>query len=348
MNGVNRKRKQSAENDEDEKYGSTTDLEPLEEIKEQTFDENLKIYLCEQVVPKATSSLTSLKKKFVDFPFVNQLHQITVNETTRVQFQTLFSSEDTTTSKKHKTKPAYVQIKRRQWFLLPDYLTEEVWERHQFSLDDIRQTLVAIPHRLLWVLLMVNGCTDVRYSKILDPNVSRKTIVETFLKHYRGLHPNVHGRSSKTIHALINKKGQLVGNSRKGRKPAGDNVSKKRKTLDKIEVVDTHWKFLRQSTLLELAQWGHNHPIHRLKSGDLFIRIKQSLACKDVLLFKWRGICITPLKLIDESVVLIGRVKPWITFVAQYGEPQTLENTPAIFHTKSLDWALTDELFFLC
>lgn len=58
-------------------------------------------------------------------------------------------------------------ITREQYMILPELLSEDVWERHRYSLLDIRRTLDAFPERIIWKLVIsynkptTNTCTKI-------------------------------------------------------------------------------------------------------------------------------------------------------------------------------------------
>jgi len=101
------------------------------------------------------------------------------------------------------TSASTVQV---TWLTLPEYLREELWMRHRYSLDDVRKTLEAFPSRLLCQLAVAFGrdvpktssrpCSNVDVA-LQYPNC-RVSIVPTLMSVIRQRHPEWGDRPSVT------------------------------------------------------------------------------------------------------------------------------------------------------
>ena len=96
-------------------------------------------------------------------------------------------------------------VKRQQWMVVPEFLSEELWERHRYSLTDIRKTLDAFPPRILWQLVIsYNRSATNASSKICSDHDlkmtfgGKSTAIQKLLLALKELHPDWGDRPSVT------------------------------------------------------------------------------------------------------------------------------------------------------
>jgi len=92
-------------------------------------------------------------------------------------------------------------VQRVQWMAVPEFLTEELWERHGYSLSDVRKTVDAFPARVIWQLVRSYNypatnassrvyCAEVRPpANLVEPraqHVNKRAKVTPFARRQKG------------------------------------------------------------------------------------------------------------------------------------------------------------------
>lgn len=170
----------------------------------------------------------------------------------------------------------------------PEWMQEELWERHDYSIQDIRKTLDAFPDRLIWQLLIHFALPSTNAATIVhsdfDTAFTCGTKSTAILKLIQAI---------KDRHAAWDLRPSVTWDMSKAQDPNGDGKL--------YDVNKRHHPCL---------------PVHRLSRLD-YDKIKSALAL-DVMV--WRGIYVSMLEEnADETLLTIARVIPKDEYIAIYG-----------------------------
>lgn len=246
-------------------------------------------------------------------------------------------------------------VRRTQWMIVPEFLSEDLWERHGYSLSDIRKTLDAFPTRVVWQLARSYNCPATNAAAriycetdLLPTFGSKPTAVGKLLAILRDRHPEWAGRQS------------ITWNMSKVDDPNGDGLV--------YEAYDRHVPGL---------------PVHRVRSAA-FESLVANIALAPTTLaagidpvssssssssstssflgggggatqfhktartiFAWRGILAVPIELnAAANMLLMGRVIPWQSYVQFFGLPRALRSCPNVVVAADGYYALMNEQFY--
>lgn len=203
-------------------------------------------------------------------------------------------------------------VSKIQWMQVPEFLNEELWERHGYSLNDIKKTLSFYNERILWQLVLSHGC--------MATNAATRVSSDSDIK------LTCDGRA-----AAITKLMALIGSTVKDRPSCLWNMAK----LDDPNGDGLPYKSIQQ----------HNpclpvHKIHKQTFATLATGKKNTI-------FSWRKILIVVLEINDaEDLLLVGRVMPWSLYVEAFGVPKTLKQMPNRIQEAERQYALLNETFY--
>jgi hypothetical protein len=175
-------------------------------------------------------------------------------------------------------------ITKSYWVILPEFLLPELWERHQYSLNDVHRTLDAMPERLIWQFLIAYH---------LSP-----TNAATYVLSDAESHLTCGGKS-----AAITKIVKYLGDENKDWKQRADvtwNMSKKTDPNGDGFNYDIHKRHIP------------NLPVHRL-SVEAYNKL--SLLVGLPRLYQWRGISVIVFEENQErNLLMLTRVLPESTY----------------------------------
>ncbi len=216
-------------------------------------------------------------------------------------------------------------VQRVQWMAVPEFLTEELWERHGYSLSDVRKTVDAFPARVIWQLVRSYNYPATNASSRVycetDTQLTywgKSTAVQKLLTAIKERHPEWEQRPS------------ITWNMSKLDDPNGDGRN--------YDACDRHLPGL---------------PVHRLNAGAFETMVanlvpdQKAEAGKERGIFSWRNIMIVPLELSRSAdMLLVGRVIPWAKYVQGFGMPKSLRSCPNTILAVDGYYALMSETFY--
>lgn len=231
-------------------------------------------------------------------------------------------------------------VERVQWMVVPEFLTEELWERHGYSLTDVRKTLDAFPHRVVWQLARSYNCPATNAASRVycetDAQLTyggRSTAVQKLIMLLKERHPDWEGRFS------------ITWNMNKLDDPNGDGTF--------YEAADRHAPNLPVHRITPTAfealaaniVGNQQHPVMDPGSNLPPNALESARTARGI--FFWRGIMIVPLEL-NRSVdmLLVCRVIPWAKYVQGYGMPTSLRCCPNTVVAADGHYALMNECFY--
>jgi hypothetical protein len=251
---------------------------------------------------------------------------------------------------------------------LPELLSEDVWQRHGYSLADIRRTLDVFPARVIWQLVLsYNRAATNASSRVCsdaEPRLTsggRSTAVQKLLT------------ALKETHAELETKPSVTWN---GKDDDADGMEQVPKPLERHQPgLPVHR--LEHAVFDEIARYvsvsssavSSADPVPAVESAP-FVEPKpnptttaataatadddaddrstgfgQPRLAKGI--FSWRGILVAPLELSRAGdLLLMSRVVPWQSYVAAHGVPTTLRACPNAVLAPEGFYALLDECFF--
>jgi len=269
-------------------------------------------------------------------------------------------------------------VHRMQWMVVPEFLSEELWDRHQYSFSDIRKTLDAFPARVLWQLVIsYNRSATNASSRICSDNDLRMTFggkstaIQKLLNVLKELHPDWSKRPAVTWNMFklddpngdgefyevsdrhvpglpvhrINRTtfDHLLGNLVFW--PSANIMSRSNNNanLTSSQSIDKH---LADSYYVLTGANAENHTesTNNETSGKLQISVTTKIAKS---IFAWRNIHVVPLEINkSQDLLLVGRVVPWSVYVAAHGLPESLKSCPNFILAPDGYYALLDESFY--
>lgn len=213
-------------------------------------------------------------------------------------------------------------IDRIQWMVVPEFLSEELWERHGYSLNDIRKTLDVHSDRMIWQMVLsynrtaTNASSNVCSDTELDLSCGgRTTAIQKLLNILREVHTAWVNRPSITW----NLSQQINGHS-----PA----------LPVHRVERTHFEYMAGQVAHETIV-----PLNRETSTSVVKKAQH--------IFAWRNIMIVPLDLNEnQTLLLVSRVIPWRVYIRSYGMPKILREYPNCIWSDGEHYAVMSESFY--
>jgi len=256
-------------------------------------------------------SLSTTRKHILETNRFYSRHKNVIEESKK-EFKTFEAEQDTSRKKSDKKanfhKPTY--IVQNQFTRLPELLNENLWQRHGYSISDIRKTLNAFDERTLWKLILT-------YS---NPATNSSTKIE----HDEDFDLKCDGRTSalsKFIKILKDR------NKEWDKRPSVTNYGNDKKLTS---VINVHIPSL---------------PVHTL-SENAFLTLKNSLSNKRSI-YAWKDILVTPFEINPtHDIILMYRVLPWDLYYQIKGLPKKLTEMPNYFELNGTWYAFMDEAFF--
>jgi hypothetical protein len=247
-----------------------------------------------------------------------------------------------------------VHVVHEHQFIIPEFLTHEVWDRHELSLEDVEQLLRSFSPEKLWVLVLSLGML-ISTSRLTESSSKRFAIAQ-LLQHLSSS-KWTHRKKSRLCNQMMfldsasaspltdpteKTKGSTEADSSSSSSSSSSaSKSKKRQTgpdRKPVDVGSNHHAWDPQCLV-------ENRPVHRLTIDD-FRRLTNTKSTNSTL-FSWRGIVITPLQQVASHVLLVGRVIPYTAYIAIWGKPSNLIRCPLLFSdAEGQCWALTEECFY--
>jgi hypothetical protein len=206
-------------------------------------------------------------------------------------------------------------ITKRYCVLLPEYLLPELWERHQYSINDIHCTLDGMPEGLIWQLLIAhhlsptNAATTVCSDSELQLVCGGKSAAITkLIKYFSDQHHEWKQRIDVTW-----------------------NMSKKTDPNGDGKAYDIHKRHLP------------NLPVHRLS-----IEHYQALSKKPQQLHGWRGISVVVMEENEDNTMLrVKRVLPEDDYKTKFSaEVMNIREQPTVIKIQGKSFVLMEESFF--
>jgi hypothetical protein len=232
-------------------------------------------------------------------------------------------------------------VQRHLWTMLPEFLSEELWERHQYSISDVRKTLDAFPARILWQLVLsYNRPVTNASSRICSDSDRHLTFgakpsaIQKLVTIFRELHPEWGKRPSVTWDMSSTAD------------PNGDGRN--------YDVADRHVPCLpvhkiQRSVFDVLANnvaqsSGMGIGLGQVSAWAAQVSITTKLARN---IYAWRGILFVPLELNqNRDTLLVARVLPWNAYVNAYGPAESFSAIPNSVLSTDGFYALLDEAFY--
>lgn len=222
------------------------------------------------------------------------------------------------------------EIERHVVLRLPEWLQEDLWSRHQYSLRDVRKTLDLIPEALAWQLLV--GTNSLATQAAVSINGSA-------------------GSSGSAGSAAQEQDDAFVYGAKSGAVL---------KLMKLIEQQHPTWAD-RPDVLWDMAKVddpngdGHVYepsqrhdpclPVHRLKPNDFERVVNGRLS-----VMTWRGILVcntdSLLQTNHPSLLTMSRILPYTDYCRDFGTPQTLAQEPNRVTRNGTEFAILEETFF--
>lgn len=263
---------------------------------------------------------------------------------------------------------------RQQWMVLPEFLSEELRDRHRYSLADIRKTLDAFPPRILWQLLISYDKSATNASSRVcsdhDQHMTfggKPTAINKLLVVLKDLHPDWATRPSVTwnMHKRDDPNGDGQFYDVSDRHVPGLPVHRiQRATFENLFGNLVFWP---SANIMNRSAAGaaltsarsidksladnyfiltnnHNVGAKSPKGGKMQISVTTKIAKS---IFVWRGIHVVALEINKTSdLLLMGRVIPWSNYVLAHGLPESLQTCPNFILAPDGYYALLDETFY--
>jgi len=206
-------------------------------------------------------------------------------------------------------------VSKVQWLQVPEFLSEELWERHGYSLNDIKRTLGSFNERILWQLVLSHNMMATNASTRVSSDSDVKLICD--------------GRAAAITkllaliaqnHAFIKDRPSCTWNMAKPDDPNGDGLPYK-----------------------SIQQHSPCLPVHKIQRHT-FATLTQN---QKHTIFSWRSILIVVLEVNESNdMVLVSRVLPWSEYVDAFGIPKTLKQMPNCVSEADGQYALLNETFY--
>lgn len=267
---------------------------------------------------------------------------------------------------------SYPAVLRTQWMVLPEYLSEELWERHQYSLADVRKTLDAFPPRVLWQLVISynRSATNASSRICADSDLhltfgGKSTAIQKLIAMIKAVHPEWGSRPSVTwsMHKTDDPNGDHQVYDVSERHVPGLPVHRiNRTTFDHLLNNMVYWPAATNRpsvTTTSNASAGESYYIMTTDSksnnnnnqkntstegGKVQISVTTKIAQS---IFSWRDIHIVALEINKlGDLLLMGRVVPWSAYVLAHGVPESLRTCPNFVLAPDGYYALLDETFY--
>jgi hypothetical protein len=219
---------------------------------------------------------------------------------------------------------------------VPEFLSEDLWGRHGYSLSDIRKTLDAFPPRVIWQLVRSYNCAATNAASriycetdALPTYGSKSTAVQKLLTILKERHPDWSKRQS------------ITWNMSKMDDPNGDGRF--------YEAYDRHAPGLPvhrvHAPAFELLVANLAQPPSSSSSADVVGVSQFHTTARKI--FAWRDILIVPLELNARAdMLLLGRAIPWRNYVQFFGLPRSLRSCPNVVIAPDGYYALMNEQFY--
>jgi hypothetical protein len=259
-------------------------------------------------------------------------------------------------------------VQRVQWMVVPELLSEELWKRHEYSLNDVRKTLDAFSPRVIWQM--------VRSYNYPATNASSRIFCETDTQF-------TYGSKSTAVQKLLSiieqrfpdwsKRPSITWNMSKQDDPNGDGrfyeaydrhtpgLPVHRVQTRPFEVLVAHLSSSSSSEAVAAiadlpSSWSTSTTAKTdmltTATTDRFVVDAGSDAATQYhkmvrTVFAWRDILVVPLELnAAADMLLVGRVVPWRNYVQAYGLPRSLRSCPNIVRAPDGYYALMSEQFY--
>jgi len=263
---------------------------------------------------------------------------------------------------------SYPTVLRTQWMVLPEFLSEELWERHQYSLADVRKTLDAFPARVLWQLVISynRSATNASSRVCADTDLhmtfgGKSTAIQKLIVMIKAVHPDWNNRPSVTwsMHKTDDPNGDHQVYHVSERHVPGLPVHRiARTTFDHLLANLVYWPAVPQQQR-STSSFSDHQSYYIMTSGgggggstdaggERSNKVQISVTTKVAQsIFSWREIHIVALESNKSGdLLLMGRVVPWSVYVASHGLPESLRNCPNFILAPDGYYALLDETFY--
>jgi hypothetical protein len=202
-----------------------------------------------------------------------------------------------------------------------EFLNSHVWDRHGYSLSDIRQTLDVLPDRLIWQLLVAYNLVITNASTLVAKADEGSDCSETL----------VCGMKSTALTKIMNEikrqrpdlaaRPSILWNMARSDDPLGDGKT--------YELTKRHVPSL---------------PLHRIAAAD-YDKVKQYGKNKQVQ--AWRSIWVAVVEEnAEQNLLLMGRVIPWQHYETQFGTPPSMCQQPNKIELGGCTYAFLEESFY--
>jgi hypothetical protein len=230
-------------------------------------------------------------------------------------------------------------VQRLQWMIVPEFLSEELWTRHGYSLSDIRKTLDAFPPRVIWQLVRSYNCPATNASSriycetdTLPTYGSKSTAVQKLLTILKDRHPDWSKRPSITWN--MSKMDDANGDGR-----FYEAYDRHLPGLPVHRVPNRAFEVLVANLATAPALSAAPPPSSSLTVGQFQKSVRA--------IFAWRGILAVALELnAGADMLLLGRVIPWRSYVQAFGLPRALRSCPNVVVAADGYYALMNEQFY--
>jgi hypothetical protein len=253
--------------------------------------------------------------------------------------------------------------------VLPEFMSLDLWDRHKYTICDIRHTLQGFSNRQIWLLIMAYNY-PILHAKIQE-SANHAFIIEHFISKFVEQFPRFKNRMEsvtrdftfkKAASGALNNTNNNNNNSEKDKDVKTQTQSQSLPQVPLPQVPSRHVKIQQHKKEKEKkknSELDKNKkyclPLHSVDSAT-FQTMKQSVISPSFVhsskssppLFNHQGIWIVVLE-VFEDVISVGRVIPRVKYEAIYGKPINLRSMPYSFtHPQTgQPWVLCKEFFFL-
>jgi hypothetical protein len=240
-------------------------------------------------------------------------------------------------------------VYRMQWMVLPEFLTEALWERHGYSIQDVRRTLDAFSPRILWQLaISYNRSATNASSRICSDRDLRltfdgkSTVILKLAQLLKELHPTWESRPSVTWQMIKSDDPNGDGRSYDVNERHLPGLPVHRVVRPAFELLAQH---LPRDPLDPAGRSAGREPTPRDGAQESDAAAGMGVAPRSV--FSWRGISLIPMDLNPgRDLILVTRVVPWHAYVRALGLPTSLRGCPRSVRASDGHYALLEESFY--
>lgn len=264
------------------------------------------------------------------------------------------------------------RVTRTQWIIVPEFLTEDVWERHQYSRNDIRKTLQYFPTRILWQLLLSYNKSVARAMPRMKINSrcrivcdNKSTAIDKIMIVLEELYPKLMERVSVTWN--MNKNDDPNGDGKQHSKEnchlpnlpvhklaksffmhLENNLCFQNSDFTKSPFVNQNNDATRLNGSFQDNNNDNNDNVNN-EGGDQQQKKKKRMMIKNI--FYWRKIMITPYSINEtKDLILMVRILSYESYVQMYGSPTSLRHFPNLLYHKNKNenqiFVVLDECFY--